>query len=172
MRNFLIFFLFLFVIISCNTREVISIEKQETIKQNVNSFMDDWHLAATEANYGDYFGKMDSISVFIGTDATENWTKKAFSNFSKPYFDKGKAWDFKVLERNIYVNNLGNFVWFDELLTTWMGTCRGSGVLQKNDNTWKIKHYVLSVSIPNDDIKMVIKAKRKSDSIFLKNFYN
>ncbi len=113
---------------------------------------------------------MDNISVFIGTDATENWTKKQFISFSKPYFDRGKAWDFKTLERNVYTNKSGDFVWFDELLNTWMGTCRGSGVLEKTGSTWKIKHYVLSVSIPNDDVQKVIAAKKKNDSIFLSKF--
>jgi hypothetical protein len=91
-------------------------------------------------------------------------------DFSKPFFDKGKAWDFKTLERSIYVNASGDFVWFDELLNTWMGTCRGSGVLEKSNNEWKIKQYVLSVSIPNDDVQAVIKAKKKNDSLFLKKF--
>ncbi len=50
-------------------------------------------------------------------------------------------------------------VWFDELLDTWMGTCRGSGVLEKNNKEWKIKQYVLSVTIPNDSIQKVIKLK-------------
>ncbi len=137
------------------------------VKANVNTLLDDWHKAASEANYEDYFGKMDSLSVFIGTDATENWSKTQFADFSKPYFDKGKAWSFKPLERNIYVNEAKDFVWFDELLTTWMGTCRGSGVLEKKQNVWKIKHYVLSVEIPNNDIQAVILAKKKSDSLFL-----
>jgi len=51
-----------------------------------------------------------------------------------------------------------------------MGTCRGSGVLEKIENSWKIKHYVLSVSIPNEDINRVITIKKKNDSIFLKKF--
>ena len=113
---------------------------------------------------------MDSISIFIGTDASENWDLNKFKSFSKPYFDKGKAWSFETLERNVYVNNFGNFVWFDELLNTWMGTCRGSGVLEKKENSWKIKHYVLSVAIPNDDVQAVILAKKKSDALFLKQF--
>ncbi len=51
-----------------------------------------------------------------------------------------------------------------------MGTCRGSGVLEKKENSWKIKHYVLSVAIPNDDVQAVILAKKKSDALFLKQF--
>lgn len=146
-----------------------NLQKKET-KQELQLFLDDWHLAASEANYTSYFDKMDSISVFLGTDASENWTKKQFETYSKPYFDKGKAWDFKTIERNIYLNTFGNFAWFDEHLKTNRGTFRGSGVLEKVDKSWKIKHYVLSVPIPNDDMNEVIKITQKNDSIFRSKF--
>jgi hypothetical protein len=165
----IILLVFAFTIFNSCKNNVPKADKNK-VTQEVNTILNNWHLAATEANFDNYFNKMDSISVFIGTDANENWIKKDFAAFSKPYFDKGKAWDFKTLERNIYTNKSGDFVWFDELLNTWMGTCRGSGVLEKSNNSWKIKHYVLSVSIPNDDVKAVIAAKKKNDSIFLKKF--
>jgi hypothetical protein len=63
-------------------------------KEYIDIFLNDWHNAASKANYKDYFSKMDSISVFIGTDATENWSKNEFQKFSKPYFDEGKAMGF------------------------------------------------------------------------------
>lgn len=172
MRNSLILlFVTLVLVSSCKTsKSIITKDDKTTIKTEINQILNDWHLAATDANFNNYFGKMDSISVFIGTDASENWTKKQFANFSKPYFDKGKAWDFKTLERNVYVSEQGNFVWFDELLNTWMGTCRGSGVLEKKGDTWLIKHYVLSVAIPNDDVQAVIAAKKKNDNLFLKKY--
>lgn len=142
--------------------------KKEVISE-VNLFMDNWHEAAAKADFGNYFGKMDSISVFIGTDASENWNKKQFIAFSKPYFDTGKAWSFTAMERNIYMNDDKDIVWFDELLNTWMGTCRGSGVLENKNNAWKIKHYVLSIAIPNDDVRQVMAVKRKRDSAFRVN---
>ncbi|WP_299047059.1 nuclear transport factor 2 family protein [uncultured Polaribacter sp.] len=171
MKN-IIFFLFIFIVFaSCKKNvEVLPAKTHLEIKENVNSVLNNWHKAASEANYKIYFDTMDSVSVFIGTDASENWTKEQFENFSKPHFDKGKAWDFKVFERNVYVNDSKDFVWFDELLNTWMGTCRGSGVLVKIDKNWKIKHYVLSVTIPNDDITPVINIKREKDSIFLSQY--
>ena len=173
MKKCLMCFATIIIAFGCNLKkELLPAETISIIETNVNTLLDNWHKAASEANYEGYFSKMDSVSVFIGTDATENWTKKQFENFSKPYFDKGKAWSFKTLERNIYLNDARNFVWFDELLTTWMGTCRGSGVLEKKDKIWKIKHYVLSIEIPNDDVQVVIKAKKKSDSIFLSNYRN
>ncbi|MDG1398106.1 MAG: nuclear transport factor 2 family protein [Polaribacter sp.] len=169
-KNILFLLIFPFITSCSSTKKSISIDYKNTIKADVNLVLNNWHLAAAEANFDAYFDKMDTISVFIGTDASENWTKKEFSDFSKPYFDKGKAWDFKTLERNIYVNTSGDLVWFDELLNTWMGTCRGSGVLEKKGKIWKIKYYVLSVSIPNDDVQKIIAVKKKSDSIFLKKF--
>jgi hypothetical protein len=49
--------------------------------------------------------------------------------------------------------------WFDELLNTQMKICRGSGVLVLIDGKWRIKHYVLSMTIPNDKTDEVIKIK-------------
>jgi hypothetical protein len=171
MKNYFIVLAVVAFFISCNEKkEIKSTHTVASIKADVNTLLNNWHKAASEADYEGYINKMDSISVFIGTDATENWNKTKFANFSKPYFDKGKAWSFKPLERNVYVSEQRNFVWFDELLDTWMGTCRGSGVLEKQHNTWVIKHYVLSVEIPNNDVQAVILAKKKSDSIFLRKF--
>ena len=155
------------VFLSCESS--IDENTSEVEKEKVNDLMDSWHKSAANANYEKYFSAMEDESVFIGTDAGENWTKQEFQSFSKPYFDKGKAWSFKALERNIYFNESGNTAWFDELLDTWMGTCRGSGVLEKTDESWEIKHYVLSVCIPNDDMEEVISIKSESDSIFIKD---
>lgn len=171
MKKLAFLFLTLAMFNSCKQEKTkTATANKETITAEINTLINNWHLAAADANFDDYFSKMDSLSVFIGTDATENWKKEDFAAFSKPYFDKGKAWDFKTLERNVYMNDTGNFVWFDELLNTWMGTCRGSGVLEKKDQNWVIKHYVLSVEIPNEDIQKVIEVKREKDSLFLAKF--
>lgn len=134
-------------------------QKQTAEKQNINLLLDNWHKAAAEGNFNNYFNTMSDESIFIGTDATENWDKKAFQDFAKPYFDKGKAWDFKPLQRNIFFSKDGKTAWFNELLDTWMKICQGSGVLVKENGVWKIKHYVLSVTVPNDNINEVVKTK-------------
>jgi hypothetical protein len=135
-----------------------------TEKALINSTLDNWHKAASEANFEAYFNLMSTDGVFIGTDATENWQNKAFKNFSKPYFDKGKAWSFTTIERNIYTNKTNDFAWFDELLDTQMKICRGSGVLEKVNGEWKIKHYVLSIAIPNENVNEVTKIKESFDN--------
>jgi hypothetical protein len=159
----------IFLFCACVTSNVVKTDKS-AIKKEVNTLLVNWHKAASDANFKEYFRVLDSTTVYIGTAAEEIWTKEQFANFSKPYFDKGKAWSFTTLERNIYMSESANIVWFDELIDTWMGTCRGSGVLEKKEDSWKIKQYVLSVAIPNDDIQAVIDIKKKNDAIFLKRY--
>jgi len=148
-----------------NNTESVSTEE---IKKNINNSLDLWHKAAAKANFVDYFNLMTTESVFIGTDATENWQNKAFKAFSKPYFDKGKAWNFKALERNIYVYEDKKIAWFDELLDTQMKLCRGSGILKLENNKWKVAHYVLSIVIPNENVSEVVKLKADFDSLYAK----
>ena len=128
-------------------------------KEIINTTLDNWHKAAAEANFDNYFNVLTDDAIYIGTDATEIWNKNQFESFAKPFFDKGKAWNFTALQRNIYFSKDGKTAWFDELLNTQMKICRGSGVLVKVKKEWKIKHYVLSMTIPNDNTKEVVKAK-------------
>ena len=130
---------------------------QNKDKKAIDEMLNNWHKDATNAKFDDYFSALTDDAIFIGTDASENWNKTEFMAFSKPYFDKGKVWDFKTMERHIYFDKSGKIAWFDELLNTWMKICRGSGVLEKVKGQWKIKHYVLSMTIPNDDIDAVVK---------------
>lgn len=169
--NKVFFVLIGLITISCQTSKKIY---PEQIKTSIHTTLDNWHKAAAEANFDNYFNALTEDAIFIGTDATENWNKKEFINFSKPYFDKGKAWNFQVIERNIYFSEDNTTVWFDELLNTSMKICRGSGVLTKNKKgIWKIKQYVLSMTIPNENTNEVVKIKSKiEDELLLKTKKN
>lgn len=145
------------VLFGCKTTQPKS---SGNVKSEINLILDNWHKAAAEANFNNYFNAMTDDAIFIGTDATENWNKQAFIKFAKPFFDRGRAWNFTALERNIYFSSDMKTVWFDELLNTQMKICRGSGVLVADENgNWKIKHYVLSMTIPNDNSDEVVKIK-------------
>ena len=171
MKFYSLLFLMLLAV-SCYKNEQKKTLRVNTIseKKAIQTVLINWHKNAAEANFDAYFNAMSNKSIFIGTDASENWNIEAFKNFSKPHFDKGKAWNFNAFDRNIYIDPEGNIAWFDELLDTWMGICRGSGVLKKTDNSWKIEHYVLSLTTPNDNIEAVKRINTKHDSIFLKKF--
>lgn len=141
-----------------------SIIAQKTKKEDIQQMLEKWHKAASEADFSAYFDLMTKSSVFIGTDATENWTYDDFKAFAKPYFDKGIAWSFNTLERNVFVHKNGETAWFDELLNTQMGICRGSGVVLLDQEEWKIQHYVLSIAIPNENVKEITALKKKFDT--------
>ncbi len=115
----------------------------------IASLLDSFNIYAGKADFNNYFKYYADDAIFIGTDANERWNKADFMVWSKPFFDKGKAWNFTTLQRNIYFDETGSVAWFDELLNTQMKICRGSGVLVKNGNDWKIKQYVLSMTVPN-----------------------
>lgn len=137
------------------------------MKSEINSVMDAWHQAAADADHEKHFSYFESdSSIFMGTDATERWTVAEFKPWSKPYFDRGRAWSFTSTKRIIYFSQDGNTAWFDEELDTPnLGPSRGTGVLNKTVNGWKIAHYNLTVPIPNELIDEFIP---KIDSVLNK----
>ena len=156
MKN--LFIVLILSLFACNTKTIVlsgdDISKQ---KETINHLLDDWHKAAANADLESYFSKMTDDAIYLGTDASERWTKDEFYKFCKPYFDKGKAWEFKAKNRTVYFSENYKTAWFEETLDTWMGECRGSGVLILKDKIWKIVHYNLAVAVPNKVIKEYIK---------------
>ncbi|RJS24069.1 DUF4440 domain-containing protein [Corallococcus sp. H22C18031201] len=125
-------------------------------KAAVAAVLDDWHRAAAVADEARYFGHFTPDAVYLGTDGTERWTRDQFRAWARPYFAKGKAWNFKARSRNIFFSKDGAVAWFDEALdTTNMGPCRGSGVLVKQGGVWRIAQYNLSLPIPNERLDAV-----------------
>ena len=135
--------------------------KSSTRIDDLDLFMDAWHKAATDANFKNYFNAMSADFIFLGTAPGERWTKEEFGSFSKPYFDKGQAWDFKSSNRKWQFSKNKKIAWFDEDLETWMESCRGSGVLVKEKGKWKIVFYNLTVLIENEKMKDFIELRRE-----------
>ena len=134
----------------------IVITKTIIAQENLDSLLDNWHLDASKCRFDNYFSFMDQSFVFLGTAPGERWNKEAFATFSKPYFDMGKAWDFKSFNRYWSFSEDMRTAWFDEDLETWMRGCRGSGVLLKKNGQWKIVQYNLTVLIENEKMKEFI----------------
>lgn len=128
---------------------------------DLNKVVDDWHQAAARADLEAYFSYVSDGFIFLGTDPEERWTKEEFHAFCKPYFDQGKAWDFKATERNWVFSKNKKVAWFDERLDTWMQECRGSGVMVKEGKHWRLAYYNLTVVIENDKIQPFIELRKK-----------
>jgi hypothetical protein len=155
--SFRIYLLFVISIISASCRN--NSGSMEDDKKQIAAMLDSFNLEAARADYTGYFNNYTSDAIFIGTDPTERWNKEQFMVWVKPYFDRGKAWNFKSIDRHIYMDENKNTAWFDELLNTQMKICRGSGVVVKKGNEWKIQQYVLSMTMPNNQINEALKLK-------------
>jgi len=123
----------------------------------IHQLMDEWHHAAAVADEDKFFGSMTADGIYLGTDASERWLRDEMKEWSKKYFAKESAWAFTAHDRQVYFSANGQIAWFEELLDTWMGPCRGSGVLQKTSEGWKIRHYNLAVAVANEVVNDYIK---------------
>lgn len=164
--------LFLLIMISllpgCGNKKTGDIS-ESNLKTEIDQVITAWHKSAAMSDHAAYIGAMAGSGVYIGTDASEYWTTSEFSNWSKPYFDQKKGWNLISLQRNIYLSQNRETAWFDELLDTGLGLCRGSGVLQKTNGQWLIYHYVLSPTVPNDLMNEVKHLKSTTDSLIIQN---
>jgi len=129
----------------------------------IAKMLDSFHDAASKADGQRYFDLFSKNAVFLGTDATERWTLEEFKAYAQPFFEKKQGWTYKVTSRHIDIGPDGRTAWFDEMLKNdGYGTCRGSGVVLKIGNRWKVTQYNLSIPIPNALAKDVVQKIRNS----------
>jgi hypothetical protein len=142
-----------------DTRRKTSCEMPTT--NEIDTLMNRWHRAAATADEVVFFGLMTENCDYVGTDPSEHWKRDELKKWSEKFFQRDSAWDFKAKKRTVYFTPNGQYAWFDELLDTWMGDCRGSGVLVKTADGWKIEQYVLSMAVLNDLTKDYLKLLKK-----------
>ncbi|MEL6390903.1 MAG: nuclear transport factor 2 family protein, partial [Bacteroidota bacterium] len=121
-------------------------------QSDLDLLMDSWHQAAAVADEDVFFNTLSDDAIYIGTDPGERWTKSELRSWSQPYFERDTAWSLVPQERNWSIDESTGMAWFDEMLDTWMGPCRASGVCQRDQTGWKLRHYHLSIAVPNDVI--------------------
>jgi len=122
----------------------------QTSEESINNTLDQFHQAAANAKLDIYFNLFTDDAVFLGTDGSERWTKSEFKAYVEPLFKKNIGWLYTSTERNITQITGKRVAFFDEKLNNKnYGHCRGSGVLIKTNQGWKISQYNLSVPVPN-----------------------
>jgi SnoaL-like domain len=151
-----------------SSKKTVNSETAGDDHKQIGALLDTFNAAAARADYTAYFNCLETDAIFIGTDATERWRKDSFAVWAKPFFDRGRAWNFKSIERHIYLSADNATAWFDELLDTQMKICRGSGVVVKKNKEWKIQQYVLSATIPNGILDTVVSMKAPVDDLIIK----
>jgi hypothetical protein len=114
--------------------------------------LDALHAAAAQADGRRYFAQFTPDAVFIGTDAAERWPLADFKAYAEPFFAKGQGWVYHPRERHVTFADLPCrcIAWFDELLDSESyGTSRGTGVVVKQGEEWKVAQYALTFPMPN-----------------------
>jgi len=113
----------------------------------INGVLDSYHKAASQADWDTYFDFMSDDGVFLGTDASERWPKEVF----REYAVDRTGWTYTPKDRNVNLTPDGNSAWFDEILDSEnYGSSRGTGVLIKTSDGWKISQYHLTFPVPNE----------------------
>lgn len=133
----------------------------------INNTLDAFHTAASEADEDTYFGLLTDDAVFLGTDATERWTKPEFQEWAAQFFERDSAWTYESIERHVGLNSAQDTAWFDEVVRNEnYGDLRGSGALILTPNGWRITQYNLVFPVPNEiagEVVEMIKAHLGSD---------
>jgi ketosteroid isomerase-like protein len=123
----------------------------------VAAVLDAFHDAAARADEEAYFALLAESAVFLGTDAGERWPKEAFLAFARPHFAAGRGWRFVPRDRHVALSADGRVAWFDELLDSESyGECRGTGVLERIAERWRIQQYHLTIPVPNELAREVV----------------
>lgn len=129
----------------------------------IEAVLDRLNQASSTADEDTYWSLFTPNARFVGTDGTEHWSMEAFKAFAEPWFQRDSAWNFPATERFITVADIDCrcIAWFEEKLdSAHYGETRGSGVLRRTEDGWKIEQYVLSFAIPNDRTDAVVAAVR------------
>lgn len=113
--------------------------------------MDDFHAAADQGDKTRYLAHFAQDSVFMGTDDWERWPYKEFAQYVEQRFKGGTGWSYKPVQRYTNFNAQHNIAWVDEIVESekW-GRFRGTAVLENLSGDWKIKHYSLTMLVPNE----------------------
>ena len=115
----------------------------------VGRALDAWHAAAAASDGPRYFAAFTDDAIFLGTDATERWTVAELRAYAERPFSEGRGWGMRAVRRDVVVE--GDLAWFDEDLDAVnLGPARGSGVLRREGGRWRIAHYNLAITVPNE----------------------
>lgn len=124
---------------------------ESTQRSAINTLLDGFHQAAADGDEKRYLGYFAENGVFMGTDDWERWPLEAFREYVHERFSTGGGWTYVSEERFVTFSANGDTAWFDEVMVSarW-GRFRGTGVLTKHADAWKIAHYSLTALVPNE----------------------
>ena len=122
-----------------------------TSRAEIDEVLDAFHASAAGADEEGYFATLAPDVVFLGTAPGERWAGSAWREFVHSYFSRGKGWAYVPSARSVDVSDDGSVAWFDETVdNAHYGSCRGTGVLRRHEDGWKIEQYNLTIPVPDE----------------------
>jgi len=150
-------FLLALVLTGCSSTACRQSWKTEFQTLRVEAKINAWHQAAALGMYKLYFDAMTDDAVFMGTDASERWGKGAFMEYAREPFADGHGWTYVASDQHVAFSADRRTAWIDEVLAhETYGTLRGTGVLVKVGDDWKIAQYSLTFLVPNEKAGAVV----------------
>lgn len=133
-------------------------------RTEIEAVLDEFHRAAGEADEERYVATLAPDAVFLGTAPGERWAGDSFRSFVHSYFSRDKGWSYVPSARSIEIAADGLTAWFDETVeNAHYGACRGTGVLQRYGDEWKVEQYNLTIPLPDEiapDVVSKVRAMR------------
>jgi ketosteroid isomerase-like protein len=135
-----------------------------TAVDEIAAVLDEFNRAASEADSDAYYACLSPDAILLGTAAEERFTVAESRVFMKPYFAQERGRQHAPRDRHITLLPSGEVAFFNELVgLETLGECRGTGVVVKLDDTWRIAQYALSFPIPNEIVYEVVDRIREHD---------
>lgn len=131
----------------------------------ISAVLDEFHDAAANGDKTRYLNQMTDDAVFMGTDETERWPKHPdFTDYVDMRFVDGRGWTYHSVDRNVQISDGGDVAWFDEVVfSETNGRFRGTGILVRDADQWRIAHYAFSFLIDNEHWEAVIALTREGE---------
>ena len=112
--------------------------------------LDDWHQAASVSDESRFFSHFTADAIILGARPSERSTLSLFRAWAEARFEDPALWLYTPRDRALNFSPDRQVAWFDEFLYhPSHGSNRASGVLVRQNGTWKIALYHLALPIPD-----------------------
>lgn len=110
--------------------------------------LDALHKAGADANAAAFESRLAEDVVFLGIAGAGRLEGQAAREFFAVHLAQERIWAYRSSQREIRASADGNVAWFDETLEhDELGIGRGTGVLVRSREGWKVAQYNLTVPI-------------------------
>jgi len=117
--------------------------------------LDALHKAGADANSEAFEALLAQDVVFLGVDGAARLEGPSARDFFSEHLMQGNAWAYRSIERETRLSTDGSVAWFDETLQhDQLGRGRGTGVLIRSSEGWKLAQYNLIVPLPGGAVSI------------------